>query len=130
PESRIHVKITDSEGERYQVPEEVFPRPDSKPNGSAKSSDIAFTYDASPFAFTITRASTGEKLFDTTGNALVFESQYLRLKTSLPTDPNIYGLGEHTDSFRLPNINHTRTLWSRDSYGVPQNSNLYGNHPI
>ncbi|KAG0641407.1 glycosyl hydrolases family 31-domain-containing protein [Tuber brumale] len=128
--SRIQVKIADPEEKRYQVPEEVFPRPDSRANGSAKLSDIAFTYAASPFGFTITRRSSGEKLFDTTGNALVFESQYLRLKTSLPTDPNIYGLGEHTDSFRLPNINHTRTLWSRDSYGIPQNSNLYGNHPI
>ncbi|CAZ80513.1 unnamed protein product [Tuber melanosporum] len=128
--SRIHVKITDPEEKRYQVPEEVFPRPDNRVNGPAKPSDITFTYAASPFGFTITRRSTGEKLFDTTGNALVFESQYLRLKTSLPNDPNIYGLGEHSDSFRLPNINHTRTLWSRDSYGIPQNSNLYGNHPI
>ncbi|RPA99054.1 hypothetical protein L873DRAFT_971332 [Choiromyces venosus 120613-1] len=128
--SRIHVKITDPEEKRYQVPEEVFPRPNSKATGSAKSTDIVFSYTASPFSFSINRRSTGEKLFDTTGNALVFESQYLHLKTNLPTDPNIYGLGEHTDSFRLPNVNHTRTLWSRDSYGIPQSSNLYGNHPI
>ncbi|CUS13822.1 unnamed protein product [Tuber aestivum] len=128
--SRIHVKITDPDERRYQVPGEVFPRPDRTATGLAKSSDIAFTYASSPFGFTISRRSTGEKLFDTTGNPLVFESQYLRLKTSLPTDPNIYGLGEHTDSFRLPNVNYTRTLWSRDSYGIPQNSNLYGNHPI
>lgn len=108
----------------------MFPRPNSEASGPATLSDIVFSYEASPFSFSISRRSSGEKLFDTTGTALVFETQYLRLKTALPANPNIYGLGEHTDSFRLPNVNYTRTLWSRDSYGIPQNSNLYGNHPI
>lgn len=89
-----------------------------------------FDYKKSPFSFTVSRRSSGEKLFDTTGNALVFENQYLRLKTNLPTDPNIYGLGEHTESLRLNPKNTTRTLWSRDAYGIPQDSNLYGNHPV
>lgn len=61
---------------------------------------------------------------------MVFESQYLSLRTNLPESPNTYGLGESTDSFRLPTENYTRTLWSRDAFGTPQNSNLYGNHPI
>lgn len=52
------------------------------------------------------------------------------MKTNLPTNPNIYGLGEHTDTFRLPTHNYTRTFWSRDAYGVPSATNLYGNHPI
>lgn len=52
------------------------------------------------------------------------------MKTNLPENPNIYGLGEHTESLRLNPTNTTRTLWSRDSYGVPQDSNLYGNHPV
>lgn len=128
--TRIHVKITDPEGKRYEVPESVVPRPTTKATGSAKKSDIVFEYKQSPFSFSITRRSTGEKLFDTTGNALIFESQYLRLKTNLPENPNIYGLGEHTESLRLNPTNTTRTLWSRDSYGVPQDSNLYGNHPV
>ena len=84
----------------------------------------------SPFAFTVKRRSSGEVLFDTTAHPLIFESQYLGLRTSLPDSPNIYGLGESTDPFPLPIENYTRTLWSRDAYGVPQYSNLYGNHPI
>lgn len=130
PDTRLHVKISDPDGKRYQVPESVVPRPTSKPSSSNSKSDIVFDYKKSPFSFTVSRRSTGEKLFDTTGNALVFENQFLRLKTSLPNDPNIYGLGEHTESLRLNPTNTTRTLWSRDSYGIPQDSNLYGNHPV
>ena len=48
---------------------------------------------------------------------MIFESQYLGLRTSLPPDPNLYGLGEHTDLFRLNTTNYTqdalvaRCLW-------------------
>lgn len=97
---------------------------------SASSAEIQFKYVSSPFSFSIIRKSTNEILFDTKGSSLVFEPQYLRIRTSLPKNANLYGLGEHTDSFRLPTTNYTRTLWSRDSYGVPLGTNLYGNHPV
>lgn len=54
----------------------------------------------------------------------------MRLRTSLPDNPSLYGLGEHTDSLRLPTSNYIRTLWARDAGAVPQNSNLYGTHPV
>jgi alpha-glucosidase len=76
------------------------------------------------------RTDTKEVLFDTTDHPLIFSPQYLRLKTSLPLNANIYGLGEHTDSFRLPIEDYTRTLWSRDAFGIPTGTNLYGVHPI
>ncbi|KAG8955586.1 hypothetical protein FRC04_007577 [Tulasnella sp. 424] len=128
-ETRIHVKITDAKNKRYEVPDEIFKRP----SGAAvddKTADIKFNYKSSPFSFTITRVKTGEVLFDSSAGALVFEPQYLRLKTKLPNQANIYGLGEHTDSFRLNPTNTTRTLWNRDAPGVAQGSNLYGSHPI
>ncbi|KAG9118557.1 hypothetical protein FRC07_006874 [Ceratobasidium sp. 392] len=127
-QSRIHVKISDSAGKRYEVPEEVFPRPTSKV--TASSADIVFKYVASPFSFSITRKKTGEVLFDTKGSTLVFEEQYLRLKTVVPKDANIYGLGEHTNTFRLDPSNTTRTIWNRDAYGVAPGTNLYGAHPV
>ncbi|KAG8684898.1 hypothetical protein FRC08_013425 [Ceratobasidium sp. 394] len=74
--SRIHVKIGDLAGKRYEVPKSVFPRPTSKVSSS--SSDIVFKYVASPFSFSISRRKTGEVLFDIKGNTLVFEEQYLR----------------------------------------------------
>jgi alpha-glucosidase len=113
----------------YQVPTSVLPRPNATDGGSASSSKIVFNHTDNPFSFTVSRPS-GEVLFDTSGSSIVFESQYLRLRTSLPKNPNLYGLGEHSDSFRLNTTNYTRTLWSRDAYGIPQGTNLYGNHPV
>jgi alpha-glucosidase len=54
----------------------------------------------------------------------------MRLRTKLPDNPNLYGLGEHSDPFRLNITNYIRTLWSLDAYGIPAGSNLYGNHLI
>ena len=69
-------------------------------------------------------------LFTTSGHALIFESQFLRIKTALPRAANIYGLGEHSEPFRLDVVNTTRTLWARDAYAIPQGTNLYGTHPV
>ena len=126
-DTRIHVKITDPAVKRYEVPESVVPRPSTE---LTAASEIKFNYTAEPFSFSIFRTESNEVLFSTEGHPLVFEPQYIRVKTSLPQNPSIYGLGEHTGSFRLPTNNYTRTLWSRDAYGVPAGSNLYGNHPI
>lgn len=91
---------------------------------------MKFDYTENPFSFSVSRSETGEVLFDTSAASLVFESQYLRLRTNLPDEPYLYGLGEHSDSFRLNTTDYVRTLWSRDAYGVPAGSNLYGNHPV
>ena len=128
-ETRIHVKITDAENARYEVPESVVPRPSALGNVTAETAAIQFNYTTEPFSFTIFRTSTQEVLFSTAQHALIYEPQYLRVKTVLPTDANIYGLGEHTNDFHLP-TNMTMTLWSRDAYGVPAGQNLYGNHPV
>jgi alpha-glucosidase len=127
---RIHLKITDASNTRYEVPESVFPRPVADPTVLPDAAQIKFTYTAAPFSFNISRCRTGEVLFTTASHALIFEPQYLRLKTALPPVPNIYGLGEHSDPFRLDATNTTRTLWSRDAYGTPAGTNLYGNHPV
>ncbi|CRK12636.1 hypothetical protein BN1723_001885 [Verticillium longisporum] len=94
-EARIHVKIQEPADQVYQVPESVFPRPDEGSFwGDAK---IKFDYTEEPFAFTIKRSDTDEVLFDTSAASIVFESQYLRLRTSLPEDPYLYGLQDVTD---------------------------------
>lgn len=129
-DTRLHVQIFDPARQAYQVPSFVVPRPDATASSSSNAAAIQFSYVANPFSFEIQRAGTGESLFNTTGQQLVFESQYLRLRTSLPENPNLYGLGEHADPFRLNTTNYTRTLWSRDAYRIPPGTNLYGNHPI
>ncbi|TFY71663.1 hypothetical protein EVG20_g1354 [Dentipellis fragilis] len=129
-QTRIHVKITDPSSKRYEVPDSVLPRPKADPHVSVAEADIKFNYTTKPFSFNILRSHTNEVLFSTASHPIIFEPQYLRVKTNLPANANIYGLGEHTDPFRLDPSNTTRTLWSRDAYGVPQGSNLYGNHPV
>ncbi|KAF9463440.1 alpha-glucosidase [Collybia nuda] len=128
--TRIHVKITDASAARFEVPESVLPRPSAERGISSRTAAIQFNYTASPFSFSIYRTATKEVLFSTASHPLIFEPQYLRVKTSLPTNANIYGLGEHTHPFRLPTDNTTLTLWSRDAFGIPVGTNLYGNHPI
>jgi alpha-glucosidase len=61
---------------------------------------------------------------------LVFESQYVRLRTTLPSDPNLYGLGETSDSFRLETDDYYRTLWNIGLAHLPTHASSYGSHPI
>lgn len=131
-DSRLHVLIQDIDQKRFLVPEDILPRPSVDPDADPANSDLAFDFskENSPFAFRVLRTSTGEVLFDTTDTGIVFERQFLRLKTWLPRNPNLYGLGEHTDSFRLPTQDYKRTFWARDAGGVPGRSNLYGSHPV
>lgn len=121
------MKIQDIENQVFQVPSSVFPRPGG--TSSAAECNLRFSYSNSPFSFQISRAVSGEVLFDSSSATLVFESQYLRLRTHLPQSPYIYGLGEHTDPFRLKTWDYVRTLWNQDQ-GVPYDSNLYGSHPF
>lgn len=127
--TRLHVKIQDAANSVYQVPESVFPRPISQGAANATST-LSFKYTETPFTFSITRSDTGEVLFDTSAASLVFETQYLRLRTKLPENPNLYGLGEHSDPFRLNTTDYIRTLWNQDAYGTPSGNNLYGAHPV
>ncbi|PKS05659.1 hypothetical protein jhhlp_008178 [Lomentospora prolificans] len=127
---RLHVKILDTNNTVYQVPDEVFPRPGFGQWCSPKDSNLIFDFNADPFSFTVSRTDTGEVLFDTTGNKLVFESQYVYLKTNLPPQPYLYGLGEHSDPFMLNTTNYTRTIYTRDAYSTPEGENLYGAHPV
>lgn len=94
------------------------------------TSALKFSYTEKPFSFTVSRRDTHEVLFDSSAASLVFESQYLRLRTSLPDDPALYGLGEHSDPFRLNTTNYVRTLWNQDAYSIPAGANLYGSHAI
>ncbi|KAF3009844.1 hypothetical protein E8E13_010453 [Curvularia kusanoi] len=127
-DSRLHVMIYDQEEQVYQVPDFVVPRPSGSSNSDESLLDVSV--EENPFSFTVTRKSNNEVLFSTKGSNMIFESQYLRLRTSLPEDPFLYGLGEHTDSLRLPTSNYTRTLWARDAGAVPLKTNLYGTHPV
>lgn len=124
----MHVQIYDPELQIYQVPESTFPRPGS--SISCAQTDLVASVVEDPFSFAVSRRSNGEVLFNTSHSTLVFQDQYWQLTTSLPLDPNLYGLGEHTDSLRLKTTDYLRTFWNRDANDVPEASNLYGSHPV
>ncbi|KAL1746491.1 glycoside hydrolase family 31 protein [Schizophyllum fasciatum] len=127
---RIHVKITDAANQRYEIPEDLIPRPGASDDAGQDKAEINFNFTESPFSFTVYRTSTNEVLFNTASHPLIFEDQYLRVKTSLPDKANIYGLGEHTHGFRLDNHDTTLIMFNREAPFVPTGTNLYGSHPI
>uniref|UniRef100_A0A0D9WT76 alpha-glucosidase n=1 Tax=Leersia perrieri TaxID=77586 RepID=A0A0D9WT76_9ORYZ len=155
-DTRLHVRITDADRPRWEIPQDIIPRPTPEfflaapspaPHGgrvlSTASSDLVFSIHSSPssplFRFTVSRRSTGDVLFDTTPN-LVFKDRYLELTSSLPSaagngdrrrsSSSLYGLGEHTKrSFRLRR-NDTFTLWNADIAASNVDLNLYGSHPF
>ncbi|KAL0579089.1 hypothetical protein V5O48_002931 [Marasmius crinis-equi] len=156
--SRLHVKIQDSDQKQFVVPEAVVSRPAAPTQSFVNTSDLAFNYESSPFAFWITRRSEPllPPLFDTRISALpatpvppvitndsstaldnfnlVFEDQYLQLTSALPLDANIYGLGEYysESGFRRRIVDQggsIQTLWARD-VADPIDENMYGSHPF
>jgi alpha-glucosidase len=113
----------------YQVQEDAVPRPKNE-NPQSHKADLHFEITEKPFSFKVIRKENDEVLFDSSAAPFVYTSQYIRLRTKLPADPNLYGLGEHSDALRFPTENYTRTLWAAESPAVPANKNLYGTHPI
>lgn len=95
-DNRLHVLIQDAAQQVYQVPESVFPRP-AFTGVDAGASSLLFDYVENPFSFRVKRQSTDEVLFDTSAASLIFEDQYVRLRTFVPESPSLYGTGEHTD---------------------------------
>ncbi|WVF67066.1 hypothetical protein IAT40_001810 [Kwoniella sp. CBS 6097] len=156
-DTRLHVHIYDSELHQYQVPDYVLPRPssDSLGDGAADRSGLKFEYEENPFTFWVTRKEDNAVLFDIRPNniptydesiqiegaysnytvlpahPLVFEDQYLQISSALPSDANIYGLGEVIagSGYRRNQSATVQTFWARD-VGDPVDENMYGVHPM
>jgi len=124
---RLHVKI--SAPGRWEVPDVVVDK-----KSSITSGNYIFTWTENPFGFAVLRSEDRVVLFNTTPtaengfNGLIFEDMYLEISTSLPQNPNIYGLGERVYPLKLP-LSRTYTIWTRDN-GTPELYNLYGAHPF
>ncbi|KAI0076562.1 hypothetical protein K474DRAFT_1755437, partial [Panus rudis PR-1116 ss-1] len=159
-DTRLHVNIFDTANSQFTIPQSVISRPTAPTKSHKNTTDLVFNFEASPFAFWVTRRSEpdGIPLFDTRisslpptpippvipandstaldGFPLVFEDQYLQLTSALPLGANIYGLGEVVASsgFR-------RDVGANGGKGSvqtlwarniadPVDENMYGSHPI
>ncbi|KAI8325998.1 alpha-glucosidase [Martensiomyces pterosporus] len=127
--SRLHVHIQDAAGKQFQIPSSVLPL-DEGHGVTSQDSKLKFScfQDAETgFGFKVQRGS--EVIFDTTGHPLIFEDQYIEITSSLPSNANIYGIGETPDWFRRNTTNTIKTLWARDAQD-PFQENVYGSHTI
>jgi alpha-glucosidase len=150
----LHVHIYDADKKQYQLPNSIWPRPEPS-SVDAQTSELVFNHDPNPFAFWITRRSTGEIIFDTressiptyndnfsqSGNVqngssmpahpLVFEDQYLQLATAIPESAYIYGLGEWIDpnGFSRTKNGSLTTMWARDA-GDPGECDIATKHCV
>ena len=122
------MKIYDADEQVYQPSSDLLPEPDQTYTGTQQ--DLEFKIGDDNFSFTVVRKPTNEVLFDTTGQKMIFESQYLYLKTSLPNDPNIYGLGENANSLRHDPTSFSQPIWTAGEPFMPQDTNLYGFYPV
>ncbi|OAP56192.1 hypothetical protein AYL99_09371 [Fonsecaea erecta] len=133
--SRLHVNIrpshiTSQNQSWYLLSTDYVPA-GTQSGGSMTTSDLTFSWanaNTTGFGFNVTRNSTGDVLFSTTGTKLVFENQFIELVTHQQENYNLYGLGEVIHGLRLGN-NLTRTIYAAD-VGDPIDQNLYGSHPF
>eukprot|EP01112_Ceratiomyxa_fruticulosa_P012496 TRINITY_DN3460_c0_g1_i1.p1 TRINITY_DN3460_c0_g1~~TRINITY_DN3460_c0_g1_i1.p1 ORF type:complete len:854 (+),score=189.03 TRINITY_DN3460_c0_g1_i1:554-3115(+) len=132
-DSIVRVKITDPSTERWEVPNVIqLPLPTEAPDNL----NYKINFSDAPFGFSLTRVDNLETVFNTTPsgnttqfNGTIFEDQYIEFSTSLPSVPNIYGLGERVHAFRLDSTGSTYTIFNVDQ-GTPVDKNLYGSHPF
>jgi alpha-glucosidase len=134
-DARLHVNIRPSHvtvqnQSWYFLSTDYVPAP-SQESGKMTTSDLTFSWANTArtgFGFNVTRNSTGDVLFSTTGTKLVFENQFIELVTHQEENYNLYGLGEVIHGLRLGN-NLTRTIYAADA-GDPIDLNIYGSHPF
>lgn len=88
----------------FILPEELIPKPAAATEPQGADSDLVFQWGNEPtFGFNVTRKSTGDVLFTTTGTQLVYADQFIEFGTRLPENYNLYGLGEAIHALKLNN---------------------------
>lgn len=118
---RLSVQITPahldaSNATQYNLPPGpvLDPTVDSDASASSLTNDLSFVWSNDPtFSFSVYRKSTGDAVFSTAGNKIIFEDQFVEFSSSLPDNYNLYGLGESIHSWRLGN-NYTKTMYNAD----------------
>ena len=129
---RIFPKYISESNYSLYILDEAFTPVGHAEGGSKNASDLTFTWSNSPsFQFRVSRVSSGEVLFDTYGSVIIFEDQFLELRTSMVPDYNVYGLAENLHSFRLGN-NYTQTFWNAYNLDNDQELDVNGHsvHPM
>ncbi|QIW98151.1 hypothetical protein AMS68_003669 [Peltaster fructicola] len=116
----------------YVLSEDFTPLPKQDSGTCSDNSDLVFQWTNTPsFQFRITRKRSGDILFSTYGSKIIFEDQFLEVKTSMVPKYNIYGLAAYIHSFRLGN-DWTQTFWNAYNLANDQEIDVNGHdtHPM
>lgn len=130
---RIQPKyIAPSNQSLYVLSGDLTPLPVAEATANKGMSDLVFEWSNTPsFQFRIKRRADGDVLFSTYGSKIIFEDQFLEVKTSMVPNYNIYGLAAYIHSFRLGN-NWTQTFWNNYNLTNDQLPDVNGHdtHPM
>ncbi|KAI5357497.1 putative glycoside hydrolase family 31, galactose mutarotase-like domain superfamily [Septoria linicola] len=124
--------LTAENSSQYTIPKDYTPLPSQDPGANKDKSDLKFEWSNEPsFQFKVIRKSSDDVLFNTFGNKIVFEDQFLELVTSMVPNYDTYGLAAYIHSFRL-GTNFTQTFWNVYNLDNDQtiDSNGHDTHPM
>lgn len=127
-EDIAHVKITDANSKRWEVPTSIIPR-DSLDSRESETNNYKFTYSEDPFSFEIVRVADGRSIFKLDSNSFIFKDQYISFTTEISSTAKTFGIGESTRLTHALTAGSTYTLWAADIPALAKDSNLYGSYP-
>ncbi|GLH03610.1 uncharacterized protein GBIM_09481 [Gryllus bimaculatus] len=124
-EQQLRLKLYDPSSPRFEPP---YPEVPSLQK-AVPQKDYRVEVDTQTGGVKIIRDANNITIFNTQNvGALILADQFLQLSSLLPSR-NVYGLGEHRSSLRLPLDWQRFVMFNHDT--VPtENQNLYGSHPF
>lgn len=136
---RTHIKIVPVGIDRWEVPEELLPRP-----GGSYTGRDALTYtnvsNNAEGSVEIVVRRTNDNVAKGEGDEdwvmklnsqLVYQDQYLQFILDMPHNlAAVYGLGESSRLTQQLEVNTTYTIWNTDWASSKFNTTLYGSHPF
>jgi len=135
---QLHVKVTNPTADRYEIP---VTNTQTIDQSNLENALYSFTLNESPFYFEVTRKSNGEVIYTTDASKITsqeyfyFADQLIQLPTSMPSNFQIYGLGERVHQFQLYRQNDYYVTFALDNpypyaTGHAPGDNMYGEHPF
>lgn len=137
--TRTHIRIVPSGIDRWEVPEELIPRPTGIYEGKQALTKtlVISQHDDDEYdnmEILISRVDkgipNGELIFVFT-KMLVFQDQYIQFVLGVPNNTTAtYGFGESSRLTQHLQFNSTYTLWNTDCPASSFENTLYGSHPF
>ena len=129
----VRIRITDPADNRWEVPQQLVPRPSNILATDAAEQNYKVKYTMSPFTIEVVRNSDEKSIFKSSPS-LVYKNQYINVTTYTDPGSKTYGLGESTRLNHALKNGQTYTLWASDDYSASvaegdSHGNLYSAYP-